>query len=49
MSQKKNSGDDFGFKNLDKFKFKNPTPRRQKFIPEPSAPLPNIDPPSIDP
>ncbi len=48
MVKKKNSGDDFGFKDLDKFKFRNPPPRRKKLIPELPAPLANIDPPSID-
>jgi len=48
MSKKKNSGDDFGFKNVDKFKFKNHSPRKGQLIPELPAPLPNIDLPNID-
>jgi len=43
MSKKK-LGDDFGFKDLDKFKWKNPPVKPRKLIPNlPPPPLPAID------
>ncbi|WP_265278206.1 hypothetical protein [Nostoc sp. KVJ3] len=44
MTQKKNSGDNVGFKDIDKVKWKNPSHKPIKLISELPEALPKIDP-----